>query len=777
MTTNQDNATFTVSTNNTSWGTKAVGYNTKNYSKFIIEKDKEVYIFVNITTSPLTIDAKAVEQPYNLAETPETAVTVTTGDETIFVPFHQVNYKDVPVYLTYTATEDGALELYFNGFVNNAAYAVDDAEGTYTGITCRPNSDYTIYRTNLPVEAGKKYFVRLTSGSAKDMIAELAHPVYGESADYPFIISGTTAEIPAKAGKYYYEVTGTESGYCVISSDITDFDGSVSFGQSISSSMTTMADGSFDIRQYATKGGHYYIIVDKKSDTAEPQQFNVIFQTAQPYDKASEGELIDFDTDVKLPPYAGTYYYRVKVPEGAYVLKATTTQAFTDSKSQLSLYRAGSSTVIYIGEPDIVCEVEANTEYIIKVIVQEGDKRNDLKVTLNKLQQGDGASDPFIAVVGKNVLPAGDSKYYLYEAQKTSWVVLTPADASINYPSVQRLQSDKYPSLTSLTLLKNGDSYRFEAESGEKYLIRFTKVKEATSFELAIVDYGKGETIEDPFEVTSNTLTIPTAPATYYWNYVPEKVGKLRITTDFAYDVVSSPTRANSVSLLNAANGQVLASLPVDYTAEVFNPATCNVNAGQNYIIRVVSVSEQEGKTISLELGELDPGETYGNAIEIVPDKVPYEYTFAKNSNGFSGATWYSIELQAGELSLYSTSSFTFRIYKENEANDYNTMNYNFYASSFWSPDYSVRYYGTNKANVTEPGKYYIAAYYNYSDVTALFEGSAVRTDLSAINSVDEDNTDAPVEYFDLSGRKVANPVSGLYIKRQGTKTTKVIIR
>lgn len=67
LTTNQDNATFTVSTNNTSWGTKAVGYNTKNYSKFIIEKDKEVYIFVNITTSPLTIDAKAVEQPYNLA--------------------------------------------------------------------------------------------------------------------------------------------------------------------------------------------------------------------------------------------------------------------------------------------------------------------------------------------------------------------------------------------------------------------------------------------------------------------------------------------------------------------------------------------------------------------------------------------------------------------------------------------------------------------------------------------------------------------------------------
>ncbi|MGN0222806.1 MAG: choice-of-anchor J domain-containing protein [Muribaculaceae bacterium] len=37
------------------------------------------------------------------------------------------------------------------------------------------------------------------------------------------------------------------------------------------------------------------------------------------------------------------------------------------------------------------------------------------------------------------------------------------------------------------------------------------------------------------------------------------------------------------------------------------------------------------------------------------------------------------------------------------------------------------------------------------------------------------DTTDAPVEYFDLQGRRVLNPSNGIYLRRQGTTTTKVI--
>lgn len=48
---------------------------------------------------------------------------------------------------------------------------------------------------------------------------------------------------------------------------------------------------------------------------------------------------------------------------------------------------------------------------------------------------------------------------------------------------------------------------------------------------------------------------------------------------------------------------------------------------------------------------------------------------------------------------------------------------------------------------------------------------------LGGIDAIGCDDTNAPVEYYNLQGIKVANPQGGVYIKRQGTKVTKVVIR
>lgn len=45
-----------------------------------------------------------------------------------------------------------------------------------------------------------------------------------------------------------------------------------------------------------------------------------------------------------------------------------------------------------------------------------------------------------------------------------------------------------------------------------------------------------------------------------------------------------------------------------------------------------------------------------------------------------------------------------------------------------------------------------------------------------AITAVEAEN-DAPVEYFNLQGVRVENPVNGLFIRRQGTKVTKIVVR
>ncbi len=48
--------------------------------------------------------------------------------------------------------------------------------------------------------------------------------------------------------------------------------------------------------------------------------------------------------------------------------------------------------------------------------------------------------------------------------------------------------------------------------------------------------------------------------------------------------------------------------------------------------------------------------------------------------------------------------------------------------------------------------------------------------DQTAITDITADN-DAPVEYYNLHGVRVENPTQGLYIRRQGDKTQKVVIR
>lgn len=47
----------------------------------------------------------------------------------------------------------------------------------------------------------------------------------------------------------------------------------------------------------------------------------------------------------------------------------------------------------------------------------------------------------------------------------------------------------------------------------------------------------------------------------------------------------------------------------------------------------------------------------------------------------------------------------------------------------------------------------------------------------SGIETVTAEGEDQPVEYFDMNGIRVAEPQNGLFIKRQGSKATKVIVK
>ena len=59
---------------------------------------------------------------------------------------------------------------------------------------------------------------------------------------------------------------------------------------------------------------------------------------------------------------------------------------------------------------------------------------------------------------------------------------------------------------------------------------------------------------------------------------------------------------------------------------------------------------------------------------------------------------------------------------------------------------------------------------------TTVKEISLLTEDYStSVELVDSENN-APIEYFNMQGVKTENPTNGVYIKKQGSKITKVII-
>ena len=63
---------------------------------------------------------------------------------------------------------------------------------------------------------------------------------------------------------------------------------------------------------------------------------------------------------------------------------------------------------------------------------------------------------------------------------------------------------------------------------------------------------------------------------------------------------------------------------------------------------------------------------------------------------------------------------------------------------------------------------------YKTADIWSKFSKQGITTGIEAIET---DAIDADAEYYNLQGVKIVNPPSGIYIRRQGTKIDKVIIK
>lgn len=105
------------------------------------------------------------------------------------------------------------------------------------------------------------------------------------------------------------------------------------------------------------------------------------------------------------------------------------------------------------------------------------------------------------------------------------------------------------------------------------------------------------------------------------------------------------------------------------------------------------------------------------------------------------------------------------------------------FVQSQYYPAYNVGYDETTR-KLTMPASSVLLYFPNYS-TTSLYGGEQYQADSYVVipeaagiqNAVVEDNEDATPEYYNLQGVRIANPESGLYIVRTGSKVQKVYLR
>lgn len=136
-----------------------------------------------------------------------------------------------------------------------------------------------------------------------------------------------------------------------------------------------------------------------------------------------------------------------------------------------------------------------------------------------------------------------------------------------------------------------------------------------------------------------------------------------------------------------------------------------------------------------------------------------YGYPFLESYTGDTLAESYYFTLGGGEIETQGGVP-------ENKGDKYIVLTYNEADGSYSLDDFTVwkRMY-----NESETGGTLLERWSNLTVTQTM--------DADGVDSISKDEVDAPAVYFNLQGVQVANPSNGIFIKKQGDKATKVVIK
>lgn len=762
------------------------GINSATGSIVPVKAGQTVYLILNTRGgSEISFDMKAENAIVEGGQTKEEAIDV-TGQSNFFIPsnYSTETYSSV-TYLKYECSEEGVLEMTFTGSLSGLSVCEENSSEE-TSVSLSYVSGTVVGKTE--VEAGKVYIIKIKA-STSPLIGNfvITHPTIGTSSDMPFTGKAEGNELPAEIGEYWYSYVAEDNGFVMLSSDSYLYGGTVSvYNANSMYSPIASVDGCFLLRFNAVKGNTYLICIEKNEATGSPDLFDMTLVPAGEGDSFNNPKAIELGENT-LPQYNGQYYYSITIPGEAGTpkfLNISSEADFLSSATNVAVYDQNNMySSLASGTKDVKVEVSAGNTYIICWNLNEDINGFKYNVSVEDIAQGDVYGNPIPAVVGTNDLKSGSDKYYKYTATLNGWLVISPSDPAVKvqFP----MSSGPYPSYR--TAVQDGFSIKTEIVKGTEYVIQFSDVTADGTFDLEEVAYGEGESKETAIVVEGSSADVPKSAQTTWYRYVAPADGMLEISSDINYEQNAS-YQSSTVRVMRDGD-----SYPVDIT----KPSTVGItffgkfgaSKDEVFYVQVVTLSAQEGKTVTFNLRDYEPGELSDNPIELVVGENQLKEASRLNP------VWYYADLAEGDLKITADANnyYYMTLYSADDLNNPLAVSGYVYDENY-NGSYNLTY------TVETPGKYIMKLEQTNPGGALVTMSANIATGISA-TGLDAENVTvgsgcitvtpsaagANVSVYDLSGKMVKsayvkgqttfNVEKGLYIVRVNNKAIKVVVK
>lgn len=762
------------------------GINSATDSIVPVKAGQTVYLILNTRGgSEISFDMKAENAIVEGGQTKEEAIDV-TGQSNFFIPsnYSTETYSSV-TYLKYECSEEGVLEMTFTGSLSGLSVCEENSSEE-TSVSLSYVSGTVVGKTE--VEAGKVYIIKIKA-STSPLIGNfvITHSTIGTSSDMPFTGKAEGNELPAEIGEYWYSYVAEDNGFVMLSSDSYLYGGTVSvYNANSMYSPIASVDECFLLRFNAVKGNTYLICIEKNEATGSPDLFDMTLVPAGEGDSFNNPKAIELGENT-LPQYNGQYYYSITIPGEAGTpkfLNISSEADFLSSATNVAVYDQNNMySSLASGTKDVKVEVSAGNTYIICWNLNEDINGFKYNVSVEDIAQGDVYGNPIPAVVGTNDLKSGSDKYYKYTATLNGWLVISPSDPAVKvqFP----MSSGPYPSYR--TAVQDGFSIKTEIVKGTEYVIQFSDVTADGTFDLEEVAYGEGESKETAIVVEGSSADVPKSAQTTWYRYVAPADGMLEISSDINYEQNAS-YQSSTVRVMRDGD-----SYPVD----IAKPSTVGItffgkfgaSKDEVFYVQVVTLSAQEGKTVTFNLRDYEPGESSDNPIELVVGENQLKEASRLNP------VWYYADLAEGDLKITADANnyYYMTLYSADDLNNPLAVSGYVYDENY-NGSYGLTY------TVETPGKYIMKLEQTNPGGALVTMSANIATGISATGLDAENVTVGPgcitvtpsaaganVSVYDLSGKMVKsayvkgqttfNVEKGLYIVRVNNKAIKVVVK